>query len=302
MFIEGKCPKCQEKIQVPEDREKILCMYCGAEIFVKDALGKKEEMDLVAYGENFNKAMMGMDMVIQKCYKPMETFRKNRYEAVFEEYFEKYRETLDAIDCVYRMEEQKEAWLQKVTLRLIDAAKDDIKSYKFKGQQTQRQMDLNFLISIYLIPSILKYPASFAEPLADEILSQWNQAFKVTLGKAHFDEIEKGFHKKLCYITTAICENLDKGLDCKELQMLKDYRDHYMEQTEEGRLLVEEYYDFAPTIVKRIQKEENYKEIYQNLYQEYLQPCIAHIEAAELELCKEKYQEMVELLKSKYIS
>lgn len=302
MFVEGKCPKCQEKIQVPEDREKILCMYCGAEIFVKAALGRKEEMDLVAYGENFNKAMMGMAAVIHTCYHPMETFRKNKYKAAFEEYFSKFKEMLSAIDIVCRMEEHPDAFLQKLVLRLIDAAKEDVKGYKFKGQQTQRQMDLNFLISIYLIPSILKYPSSFAEPLADEILSQWNQAFKVTLGKASFEEIENGFHKKLCYITTAICENLDKGLDCRELQLLKDYRDQYMEQTKEGRQLVEEYYDFAPTIVKRIQKEENRREIYQNLYEEYLQPCIAYIEAEELELCREKYQEMVEILKRKYIS
>ena len=35
MFKEGTCPKCHEKIQVPEDREQIICMFCGEEIRVQ---------------------------------------------------------------------------------------------------------------------------------------------------------------------------------------------------------------------------------------------------------------------------
>ena len=42
MFKEGTCPKCHEKIQVPEDREQIICMFCGEEIRVADALGEKK--------------------------------------------------------------------------------------------------------------------------------------------------------------------------------------------------------------------------------------------------------------------
>ena len=45
MFKEGICPKCRETIQVPEDREKILCMYCGQEILVEEALGTGEAQE-----------------------------------------------------------------------------------------------------------------------------------------------------------------------------------------------------------------------------------------------------------------
>lgn len=43
MFREGTCPKCHEKIQVPDDREKILCMYCGEEILVARASERDTE-------------------------------------------------------------------------------------------------------------------------------------------------------------------------------------------------------------------------------------------------------------------
>ena len=43
MFKEGTCPICHEKIQVPEDREQIICMFCGKEISVDEALGKEKK-------------------------------------------------------------------------------------------------------------------------------------------------------------------------------------------------------------------------------------------------------------------
>ena len=56
MFKEGTCPRCRQVIQVPDDREKVICMYCGEEIRVEEALGSaKEERkpDRKAYGEYF---------------------------------------------------------------------------------------------------------------------------------------------------------------------------------------------------------------------------------------------------------
>ena len=37
-FKEGMCPKCHELLQVPEDRERILCMFCGQEIETAEAV------------------------------------------------------------------------------------------------------------------------------------------------------------------------------------------------------------------------------------------------------------------------
>lgn len=74
-----------------------------------------------------------------------------------------------------------------------------------------------------------------------------------------------------------------------------------MSATKEGRALVEAYYDIAPTIVKRINRQPDRDQIYQKLYQEYLLPCIDQIEAQEYEACKAGYQEMVLALKEKYM-
>ena len=66
--------------------------------------------------------------------------------------------------------------------------------------------------------------------------------------------------------------------DCYELNLLRDYRDRYLAADRKGEALIEEYYNVAPTIVNRINKEENAGEIYENIYQEYLQKCVHLIE------------------------
>lgn len=302
MFKEGTCPKCHEKIQVPDDRNKIICMYCGQEIRVDEALGAKKEIDYVAYGENYNRAMAEIQDVVWKCYDPMKGFRKDQYEGNFESFYGSHRSLFEAIEYVYRNDEQPDGWLIKLADQLVKAAKDDLATYKLKGSRNQRLLDLNLLISVYMVPAALKYPATFSEPFADCLLERWNKEFHTNVGKATFDEIDNGFHRKLCYITTAVCESLGKGLDCYELQVLKDYRDHYLELTPEGHALVEEYYDIAPTIVKRMDKQRDRDMLYKELYENYVMPCIREIESREYEACREKYQEMVLDLKARYMN
>ena len=100
MFREGTCPKCHQVIQVPDDREKVICMYCGEEIRVDEALGAKEEVkeiDREAYQEYFDIARNELEQVILTCYNPMENFKKNLYEGEFEAYYAGRRALFEAL-------------------------------------------------------------------------------------------------------------------------------------------------------------------------------------------------------------
>ena len=93
MFKEGTCPICHEKIQVPEDREQIICMFCGEEIRVADALGEKEEShQRTACRSGICKIRrMCREWSAQSdpvpCDKPMMNFKKNLYAGQFEEFY-----------------------------------------------------------------------------------------------------------------------------------------------------------------------------------------------------------------------
>lgn len=171
MFREGTCPRCHEKIQVPDDREKILCMYCGEEILVKKALGEEKETDYVAYGEHYNHALQKLQELIGTCYKPMQDFKKNLYEGVFQNFYSSHRSMFEAMEYVYQQDGNPDAWIHKMVSCVLEAAQADLKTLKFKGQKNQRLLDYNFLISVYLIPAVLKYPAEVSEPFADTLIA-----------------------------------------------------------------------------------------------------------------------------------
>ena len=115
--------------------------------------------------------------------------------------------------------------------------------------------------------------------------------------------MQGGFKKNiLCYITTAVCEYQNKPDDCYELEILRRYRDTYLMQTKEGRSLVQEYYDIAPRIVWAIDMQPDKDKIYQELYSEYLMPCIHYVEEECNKECKDLYVDMVRSLEKRFIS
>ena len=71
--------------------------------------------------------------------------------------------------------------------------------------------------------------------------------------------------------------------------------------SESGKEIVEEYYNIAPTIVKRIGRREDAGAIYKGIWEQYLRPCIRLIEEGRKEECKDRYSEMVRTLEKEYL-
>ena len=80
IFKEGVCPKCHEKIQVPDDREQIICMYCGQKIRTDLALGVERETDAAVLEEKKEQVQKGLSLLIQECDKPFQDFKKDNRE------------------------------------------------------------------------------------------------------------------------------------------------------------------------------------------------------------------------------
>ena len=102
--------------------------------------------------------------------------------------------------------------------------------------------------------------------------------------------------RKGCFITTAVCDNFGKSDDCYELTMFRSFRDNWLANQPDGESLINEYYRIAPKIVNKINQLRNAKEIYQQIWNEYLQPCLSFIETGNYPECKSKYVEMVNKL------
>ena len=160
----------------------------------------------------------------------------------------------------------------------------------------------NMALVSYFLPLIRAIKSPYADEFAQQITEKWNETFtSTTIGCPSVSDIQGGFKTGFCYVTTAVCQSQNKPDDCYELTLLRHYRDTYMLETPEREQIVKEYYNIAPTIVKHISQTDRADEIYEQIWEEYLQPCIRLIEAKEPDSCEELYTKMVRTLEKKYL-
>ncbi len=104
-----------------------------------------------------------------------------------------------------------------------------------------------------------------------------------------------------CFITTAVCEYLHKPDDCYELTTLREFRDNWLAVQPSGETVIKEYYQVAPQIVTALNVSADKDSVYNELWTNYISPCITLIELKAYVACRDLYMEMVNDLKSKYI-
>lgn len=318
-----KCPHCKEEMQAPAGRESILCMFCGEKIDMEEAQAEtakkpkeqtKDVLDSAApkveelqvkREENLQFVLAHVEAVCRDCHEKVRAFKKDSYAGMFEShkqenyaFYTSIRQILDStedrtiLDYHYR----------QIAGAFIEEQKAALEQIRRKNDRFSMQMDKNMFMVIYVLPAIKEIRNEKADALAEAICEEWRKAFKDSnISAADYDSIAQGFKRKLCYVTTAVCLNLNKGEDCEELQLIRDFRDGYLSSTKEGRALIDEYYDIAPTLVKRIAKDVTAQEKYVWLWNTYLAPCVEYIKSGQQEDCKKTYCDMMEVLRKEYM-
>lgn len=81
-----------------------------------------------------------------------------------------------------------------------------------------------------------------------------------------------------CYITTAVCERLNKPDNCRELRVLRAYRDQVLAQSREGRRDIQTYYEVSPRIVEAIARESAPRAFYGHLLERHILPAVKAVE------------------------
>lgn len=99
-----------------------------------------------------------------------------------------------------------------------------------------------------------------------------------------------------CFLTTAACDYKGLADNCRELIMLRDFRDNYLQVTDEGRTLVERYYRIAPVIVRNIESNTEFEYIWRVICR-----CVQNIEEDQPEKALINYRAMTESLEAKYL-
>ena len=109
-------------------------------------------------------------------------------------------------------------------------------------------------------------------------------------------------YKKPCFITSAICETLNKPDDCAELTAMRRLRDTFMQETPEMLKEVHEYYDIAPQICSEIEKADDVGvAVYTDIWKKYLKPAVEAVEQDDMQKAHDIYSKMVTDLKKEYL-
>lgn len=103
----------------------------------------------------------------------------------------------------------------------------------------------------------------------------------------------------ICYLTTACVEMRGLEDNCHELTMMRALRDEYMKNVGKEDE-IQDYYVSAPKIIACIDAQPEKEKIYDNLYNEYILPCVEMMDSNDAKSAYDKYVEMVENLKDKY--
>jgi len=96
-----------------------------------------------------------------------------------------------------------------------------------------------------------------------------------------------------CFITTAVCEALNKSDDCEELQALRKFRDTWLKDNHPEDITA--YYAEAPGIVQKLKKRADAAYIFTVLYFFYIVDAVADIQVGDNEGAYETYSELFKL-------
>lgn len=298
-FLKGVCPYCKGELQIPQDRETVICMYCGKELIVRDALAKQEEINRPKPVSE-EAAVEALQNLLYGIENPMQFFKKALYMEFFHKYVFENAKNLAILEQAYMASEDADALLPRIAEPLVARVESDLHALRGR-KKDELQMDYNLAMVVYVFPALMETNKVSGQAWIDVLIKIWKKHFpKTDLKSATAKEINAGFRYRFCYITTAVCESQHKADDCYELSLLRTFRDDYLLLSKEGEAMVREYYDVAPSIVKHIGKRADADAIYEGIWQQYLSPCIRLIESGQNEECVDLYKHMVYELKDLY--
>lgn len=232
----------------------------------------------------------------------MPYFKRNTYEQAFKKYIDECTPVYSMIDSyVGEDDDVMKERISEIASVFVGYFKSEYDLITKKSGKRTFVTNHNSPLVIYMFPGILEYKAKWSGLLCDEIVSKWNDSFnELTISYGSYENIKSGFKTSICYITTAVCRSLNKADDCEELNLLRFYRDTILSKDNDGEELIKDYYNIAPTIVKRIDKCQDSSSIYSDLYDRYIAKCIEYIKNENYSLCKKTYIDMVLNLKKDY--
>jgi hypothetical protein len=272
-------------------------MYCGENISFKQEPVNLNTMSEEELTVSYEKAISELGLLFHEHDRIMPQFTNGMYAKSFQEYVKVGEKVLWPVEQYAVVFGKSGEVVERVSRELLSLLGQEINAARIVlGGPTKGRIieEYRIFLTVYMVPMIRYLKLSVSEALADAIIALWCKEYpKFRFSKGSYEDLSTGFKQKLCFITTAVCQTMDKPDDCYELNAFRRFRDEYMSRTKQGKALIEEYYRIAPAIVAYLKLCTDYRQRYQQLWTNYLQPCLKSIEEGRYSECERTYTQMV---------
>lgn len=96
-----------------------------------------------------------------------------------------------------------------------------------------------------------------------------------------------------CFLTTACVDAMGMADDCWVLETARKFRDTFMAETPDKAQEILEYYEYAPTIVEKINKAPDARRIWKRLFWGYITPFVTEVKLGNNEKAHELYKKLI---------
>ena len=301
-MMTGLCPKCGHTLQIPAELERFSCLSCGERLTRQQLLTEPSAEQLPADEASRAAAYDHAVSRLGWCVKNFQGYQKKILRSEFFEAFETYE-----AGCVPVIQELARGVAPEQQTQLLDRAAEAMLDELAAGWEKKNDMeDDKVVLAIFFVPMVRKLKLPISEEFVALLQEKWVARYpKSPFYLGDYESISSGFRKKflgLCFITTAVCQELGKPDDCAELTAFRAFRDGYLAAQPDGEALIREYYDIAPGIVTCINTCSDRHASYARIREQYLAPCYADLLAGRNESCKTRYVQMVRELEREYLS
>ncbi len=297
------CTTCGREISVPIELETFSCVYCGAKLSLRDYYSVSGQ---TADPADLDYARAHLFDCIRDYPRYWRNFSRQHYDETYNTYLAGISETYLVLDrYLCAAPERRDAVLDEMVrlfLREWEDYHNNSGKRRSKHAVEKRMFENKLTLAFYTVPAIRGLDLSISEDYTHRLQEAFVQAYPKNIFEvATYEDISGGFRKrKLCFITTAVCELDGKPDDCAELTAFRAFRDGWLSETEAGRALVDEYYEIAPSIVQIMTRCDDANAVGRKLRETYLDLCYSDLQAGRYASCRDRYISMVNDLKSRY--
>lgn len=305
-MTKGRCKKCGKTLHIEEDLAAFTCMYCGTKLRMQDMLPADVECNPEEADSHFKYAENHILDCVIKQRGILQHFNRLEYIPSFSKYISACGKVFDELNSAAILDmSRRDKFIDTLINKLISGLEADWQQNpEWNRKKSQKEIiDRDkMVIAIYLVPMVGKLGYFVSEDFNNRLQKAWAEKYpKHIFYVGSYDKIIGSYEAKLklCFITTAVCQNSGKADDCYELTTLRSFRDNWLAHTEDGPELIDKYYNIAPAIVTCMELTGGN---YDALNDKYIRPCVRDIENGDMLSCRNRYINMVRDLESKYLS